>query len=212
MDEKIIEILIFGKYDRSPRYTQDSPIYPDVWMEYFKHISMIDTYRVDLILTPHKKSSASELISELASPLDDAGILERFEIASNGDTVVAKMTFAELIHFALPLTNWWKNYLTIDGEFTDDYRWLARLVGAFQLTSKDFNPTESGLPEILDVLEKEGTKFIRQNLSLFWPKEDSPKLWAVSKNRPATLSIELSVPATKADAGRRLFEDRKSVV
>ena len=206
MDESIIETLVFKQYGRNPRFTQDSPIYPDVWLEFFRKLNQLDTARVDLILTPHKQSSASYLLKELLNKLQEITPVNRLEIASNGDTVAVKLTFAELIRFVLPMTNWWKNYLLPENKSTDDFVWLKRLVGAFVLARKENTINSANLDEYLSVFEKAGAEFIGKDIFSRVPRSDPPKLWAVSRNRPASLSIELSVPATKADAGRRLFD------
>lgn len=206
MDERSIENLVFKQFNNNPRFTQDSPIYPDVWLEYFRNVSKLKTYRVDLILIPHKSTTAAMLLKELLSRFDGPATIERLEIASNGDTVAAKMTFDELIRIALPLTNWWKNYLFKDGKPTDDFRWLARLVGAFMIASQNDKVEVEDNGGLNEEFEFVGMQFIQDaNFSQNLPA-GSPKLWSISRNRPATLSIELSVPATKADAGRRLFD------
>ncbi|MBC7774936.1 MAG: hypothetical protein H7246_05805, partial [Phycisphaerae bacterium] len=205
MDQRIIEMLVFNQFDNNPRFTQDSPVYPDVWMEYFNHVSNLDTYRVDLILTPHKQFNASDLLKELLLKLGRDDTKERFEIASNGDTVVVKLTFEELIRVVLPLSKWWKNDLFKNDEPTADLLWLRRLVGAFQLARKENDINLSNFHEFLDEFEALGSKFIGEKIIMLIDKDDPAKLWSASLNRRASLSIELSVPATKADAGRRLF-------
>src|SRR6187551_1981228 len=117
------ERLIFEQDSQAVRFTQDSPVYPDVWKEYFEHSSNTN-YRADLILTPHKDSSAAELFQELSSHLFlDKTKLKKlaWEMASSGDSVVVKLTLSELVNIALPLTKWWQNYLFNEkGEPTSD--------------------------------------------------------------------------------------------
>jgi hypothetical protein len=129
---QLIQRLILNEFSKTLRFTQDSPIYPDVWTDYFEHINSIDTYRLDLILTPHRQSSSADLFKILSEGLQSFGSSpSEWRMASNGETIVAKLTFEELIRVALPLTNWWQNYLWKNNKHTADYKWLIELVGAF---------------------------------------------------------------------------------
>ena len=138
--------------------------------------------------------------------LSDRDVIDRLEIASNGDTVVLKLTFKELILVVLPLTKWWNDYLFRNGEPTDDLRWLKRLVGAFQSARRSDDINLSNFREFLNEFERLGSEFIGADISRLITKNNPPKLWSISLNRRASLSIEFSVPATKADAGRLLFD------
>jgi serine protease AprX len=131
-----IEALVFGD-EESRRYTQDSPILPDVWIRYGLAMAQGQDEAVDLLLTPHLRGTAGELFRELmrrmrqerapngrsarlrtvngvVSGLKDlppAGPLAKAkypDVAYNQSTVVAKMFIDELIRVALPLTSWWR--------------------------------------------------------------------------------------------------------
>lgn len=39
ISEKVMEQLIFMEFFPTTRFTQDSPVYPDVWMEFFQERS-----------------------------------------------------------------------------------------------------------------------------------------------------------------------------
>ncbi len=58
------EGLIFGT-ENDRRYTQDSPILPDVWLEYAK----TPNEPVDLLLTPHRDMSAGQLANAIRNRL-----------------------------------------------------------------------------------------------------------------------------------------------
>ncbi|MEJ0106559.1 MAG: S8 family peptidase [Bacteroidota bacterium] len=218
IDSKIIGQLIFKQVDNNPRFTQDSPVYPDVWMDYFENIAQLDSYRLDLILTPHRQASAALLLKKLLDQLNfenqnilfDSGV----DVASNGDTVVAKLTFEEMISFVLPLTKWWKNYLVKNDRSTDDFQWLKRLVGAFIFERNgDFKEEQFTFEAAILLFEQLGTTYLARIRERAEPSAEPPTLWSISRNRQATLSIEESVPATKADASRRLFDiDASNIV
>jgi subtilisin family serine protease len=203
---ELIQKLILNEFNKTLRFTQDSPIYPDVWTDYFEHINNIDTYRLDLILTPHRQSSSADLFKKLSEGLQSFGSSPaEWRMASNGETIVAKLTFEELIRVALPLTNWWQNYLWKNNKHTADYNWLIDLVGAFYYAAD---------PKMLNKHHSEKEKFeifkekFRAHIGMHSRsnKHQTPLLWSVSRNRRASITIEKSVPATKADASRKLFD------
>jgi len=116
-----MEKLIFMKFHPTTRFTQDSPVYPDVWMEYFRHAGQLGEYRMDLILTPHKKSTAAELLKVLSDKVMATQKQEmnwNWNMATTGESVVASLSFAELVGLALPLTHWWQHYLWIEKKAT----------------------------------------------------------------------------------------------
>jgi serine protease AprX len=203
----LIESLIFKRFQQTLRFTQDSPVFPDVWLAYFEQRADLKQSRVDLILSPHKNSSASQLFTALShnllrqeKPEETSG----WQLATSGESVVACLTFEELILVALPMTQWWQTYLFKEKEPTEDYYWLIRLIGAIVLSAST-SQTQSDRP--VEILEEFESAF-HTYFDKFKPfKIKAPvTLWAINRNRRATLTIERSVPATKADAGRRLFE------
>lgn len=129
--------LVFGS-DESRRFTQDSPILPEVWFAAGLFYCADPGARVDLLLTPFQKSSPSEVAAAIcaraaqlpahAAPkvgpqlevqADDSiwtggrkerqVVLKNYRsIAVNQTNVVAALTFEELIVAVLPLTPWWR--------------------------------------------------------------------------------------------------------
>jgi len=104
LDRNLMEQLMFGT-GRVRRFTQDSPILPDVWLEYAKE----PTAAVKLLLTPFREASAGdvrrEILSRLRAETKAPGTLPR--VAYNQTTVAATLTFADLIRVVLPMTDWW---------------------------------------------------------------------------------------------------------
>jgi hypothetical protein len=103
------------------RYTQDSPILPDVWFAYGRK----PEGRVDLLLTPTRGKSPGVLASKLRSMLkaraESAAKSESserpsqlWELAYSQSTVAVKLTFEELVQVVLPLASWQSNEFLAD--------------------------------------------------------------------------------------------------
>lgn len=105
-------VLNFG---HKSRFTQDTPILPEVWLTYASNPVQekkpvqdkegeFEPCRHDLILTPDYSSKAIDVAEVLRKPLEkqpDARLA-----ALRSDIGVA-LTFGELIAMVLPLTTWW---------------------------------------------------------------------------------------------------------
>jgi len=226
VDLKLIEKLIFKGFANNVRFTQDSPIYPDVWLEYFDNAARINEYRADLILSPHRSSSAGELFKTLSERLGRnvaAPNTNPWEMASSGEFVVAKLTLYELVVIALPMTHWWQTSIwEKDGSPNKEHLWLRVLLGAILFAADNPQTDLFNRPSDEDILildnhfkqhfsnlQPPGDKIINPvplNLAPGSLENESPILWGVNRNRPAGVSLEKSVPATKADSCRKLFD------
>lgn len=200
-----LEKLIFKQFRNNNRYTQDSPVYPDVWLKFYELAKEGQSgQRIDLILTPHQKYSASDLMKALIERLPKGSDPTQWGLASSGESVAVNMNFDEMITCALPLTGWWQNYLLDKtGAPNEDLKWLKNLVGHI-LMAKDPNQAQHLGPE-----DEAATKAFDEAFSSALPQaggSDFTPLWAVSLNRQAKICLSKSVPSTKADAGRKLFE------
>jgi len=213
IDRQFFESLLFKRHQPVQRFTQDSPVYPSVWLEYFDHRSEIKTYRADLLLTPHNKSSAAELFQILSQRLRRRKNIEfpdhdpKWEMATNGESVVAKLTLQELAGVVLPLTPWWiNNRVEKASRQNDNFHWFRQLVGAIYYKG-DGAPSWNDREAINNWLGRLEENYLMHIKPLKPHSFGAPTaLWSVNQNRRATLSIAKSVPATKADAGRRLFD------
>ena len=131
------------------RFTQDSPVMPDVWFEF----GLNPNGRVDLLLNPHFDASPGRvaqlleerLLIEQKSPTavkfgcdDKAG----YDIAYNQSTVVVRLCFHELVRVVLPLTSWWSRYV-----WHEDGRQIRRFV--------DEKPIRDAIGRFLDGDEDE---------------------------------------------------------
>jgi serine protease AprX len=142
---------IFG-VDDARRYTQDSPVLPDVWLAY----GAKPDEPVDLLLTPHAESTAAELAAELGHGLGGAELegehIESAELAYSESYVVASLTFEQLIRMALPLSHWWYARLWPRG---------AERIGRPEISDLD---VESDLPGDLGVWSRRHAKELQRAL------------------------------------------------
>ncbi|HEX5703560.1 MAG TPA: S8 family peptidase [Pyrinomonadaceae bacterium] len=103
------------------RFTQDSPVMPDVWFEFGKS----PNGRVDLLMNPHFEASPGRvaklledrlLIEQQSKTASKFGCDEKggYDIAYNQSTVVVRLCFHELVRVVLPLTPWWTRYVWPD--------------------------------------------------------------------------------------------------
>ena len=118
INRRDLEELIYGR-GGARRFTQDSPVLPDVWFEFGEKL----TGKVDLLLNPHYQVQPGHVAKvvqerleredESTFPCNDQG---GPDIAYNQSTVVVRLCFHELIRVVLPLTDWWKkNVWKTDG-------------------------------------------------------------------------------------------------
>jgi hypothetical protein len=101
---------IFGT-EQLKRFTQDSPVMPDVWLQYGRAPGAA----IDLLLEPYAGVTTAELAQALLeadhSPTDPAPV----GLAYNGSHVAARLTFREMLRSALPLSRWWQEELWPQG-------------------------------------------------------------------------------------------------
>ncbi|MEP7236467.1 MAG: S8 family peptidase [Ferruginibacter sp.] len=216
IDRRFIDDIIFGKSKSNNRFTQDSPVYPDVWLDYFDHVKELNTYRCDVILSPHRNTTAAELVKLLFEKLKagDQGSgsntgIAGWELASTGESVAVKLTFKELVTKILPLTQFSKKLIPDkDGNFTDSMVWLQELVGAILFAADKKNAAKK-IPPGVNAQMKLFSEYFKRS-DYFKPgkedMEDPLVIFSVSKNRKAELAIVKSVPSTKADSGRKVFD------
>ena len=121
------ELIFRGAAAR--RFTQDSPVLPDVWIRYAETYP-VDAGPTDLILTPHRATSTGELAQAIRSRLKQARgepsttpskkkapakkpskpsapSIRDARIAHHMTGVCALLTFEELIRVVMPLSPWW---------------------------------------------------------------------------------------------------------
>ena len=116
-----LEELIF-RGEASRRFTQDSPVLPDVWLAFGEAYCRDPLVRRDLLLTPHRNASAAALGFALQQRLRAERQTREWRsrhggekaadvaahIAYNSASVAARLSFDELIRVVLPLSDWWR--------------------------------------------------------------------------------------------------------
>ncbi len=218
-----LEDWIFG-LPGEQRFTQDSPVLPEVWRRYAEDPGEPQ----DLLLTPHKDSSAAKLLEALPKRRPRKG--KETGLAYNEGYVVAYFDLHRLLREVVPLSPWWSRIWPPGGErldlwvkqvdgldalrpraSTDDgssfrsdwLAWFLALVGRVELAKT--NPRED------DVWFKQWQRFARRGarllkeLHLGPPAERRRLLWTVSINREARTALSRSRLAVKADAAERVF-------
>src|SRR5512145_1462954 len=76
------ELIFRGAAAR--RFTQDSPVLPDVWLEFARTYCSGSPSPVDLLLTPHRDASAAELAHALRRRLSTERKTARWKAAHPG--------------------------------------------------------------------------------------------------------------------------------
>jgi serine protease AprX len=217
------------------RYTQDSPVMPDVWMAFGREADK----QQDLLLEPHREAGAAAL----ALALKDAdGTPDRteMELAYNQSHVAAKLTFHQLVCGALPLSGWWKDYLwprgttevgallearrddiiaglenpqreqgrrAVGDELPGALIWFVGVVGRIEW--ERLHPEDRADPE-KEPPEGLSYPLIADTAAKLLAKAHrddgkQPVLWAVNRNRPARPAVWRSRVTVKADAATKLF-------
>ena len=154
--------IVFGRQS-ARRFTQESPILPDVWLVGGVHYCLNPLRRIDFLLTPHREHSAGELGKTLQHrlkattqeprPVQGEGgnelLITRsvWTLAVSQVAVAVSLTLEELITAALPLTPWWKrNYDALralvagavagEDEGNAEVRWMRQIVGTLLLCAE----------------------------------------------------------------------------
>lgn len=214
------------------RFTQDSPVLPDVWLAYDTLGDPFVRER-ELLLTPHYGGLAGRVGKNLREALTDLRTSmgrEPPRIAQLPGIVAASLYLDELLRIVLPRTAWWQNQVAgqdrarIDESFK---RLLAQLFPrggrADDAAPVDEDPRAlpSGISWLLHVvafLIAQDTKPARKDYrrafkEVFGAEKGFPDILdpcdaavgVVAINRAAEPAAMESVLAVKADAARLLF-------
>lgn len=228
---KLIEERVFGAGGGN-RFTQDSPVMPDVWFGYGESPASAQS----LLLEPRRGTSPAGLSSVLRKACEgEAGRLwpaasRVGRIAFDQSFVVASLSLAALLRAALPLSGWWDTHAgrlgglsraaierALAGEPVPGVNemgvWFLRLVGPLAWAAEKTSAQTAREP-VEDAEELPGPDEYSAALAkllrgLRRPQRDSarrkPLLWAVNRDRPAKISIWAGTRTVKADAATRLF-------
>lgn len=129
LDRKVMEQLMFGA-GSVRRFTQDSPVLPDVWLQYTTASADAgprdDPFpALKLLLTPFREASTGEvrraLQERLVSDRPKAAWRDFRKrpqpplsprIIYNQTTVAATLYFEDLVRAVLPMTEWWERVVS----------------------------------------------------------------------------------------------------
>ncbi|WP_156028013.1 S8 family serine peptidase [Candidatus Solirubrobacter pratensis] len=221
LDEAELERLLLGSTGWQ-RYTQDSPVYADVWFGYCGRPER----RQDLLLEPHHRAPAGVLAKAVRERL---ALESTHRLAYAGEYVAAELTLAELLAAVLPLSSWWKDLIRpqegsvfahleayVAGQRldpdpagdpqevpppSDELAWLLTVAGRTLTNTSDGEAEQQGLGD-LRVLTEEVLDRLGHPTD---QPEAIPPLWSVSLNRPVRPTLWRSRETVKADAAGRLF-------
>ena len=229
-----LEELIY-RYDGLTRFTQDSPVLPDVWFEFGNNPNA----QIDLLLNPHFEASpgrVAQVIEERLLAERNSKVATKFhceddrgpDIAYNQSTVVVRLCFHELIRVVLPITNWWNKYVwTNEGrelqQFLSNKKTRQMLVRAIDgdmsaPTLRAIDPQVIWMMRVIGTIATAASGRKRTSMAIVEAcadlvrglvpadKDDKGIVWSVTRNRKAEVAIWRSTMAVKADAARRLFE------
>jgi serine protease AprX len=219
-----LERWIFGS-EQERRYTQDSPVLPEVWLRYGEEPHQPQ----DLLLTPHQHSSAAKLMRALQDCLEG----DRFvadeggeaEIALNEGYVVARLSLEQLVRCVLPLSSWWRAAWPPRVKRLDSWarRHSKRKAGASRSVKgpgyrgdwmlwylKLLGRIETDWAEAKEPEAISDSQFVRFGAEMLTDlerpdPEAPPHLYTVNLNRSARTALSKSRLAVKADAAERVF-------
>ena len=164
--EHLLDALIFETFG-DQRYTQDSPIMPEVWIAY----AHAPRKPIDILLTPRSGDSPSQLATRVARRLtimrggkpetptwekDNEAAWEAHNIAYSRSSVVVSATFHELICVIVPMTIWWAGLKEKEGR--DYFRKLRGKIE--QLASENLNLSDI-IVDASRIMKRSAWDFIR---------------------------------------------------
>ncbi len=120
---------------RGRRFTQDTPITPDVWYEFAAQPGK----RQEVLLTPNRRSSVEKLAMAVRYGLIDDGEANP-KVIYNQSHVLAKVTLEQLVRDIMPLSDWWVREIGDDA--TPVFDSLTQLRREKDLAELMLNPAE----------------------------------------------------------------------
>jgi serine protease AprX len=202
-----LERWIFGP-EEERRYTQDSPVLPDVWLAFGEEPGQ----RHDLLLTPHQHSTAARLAREVLDCLErdfGQGEASAAEVALNEGYVVARLTLGQLARCVVPRSSWWREAWQPRAKQAKGMEprpsrgameWYRALLGRISVGGES---GEWASPRAREEQARHGAELLT---GLQRPRKgERADLWRVSLNRQARTALSKSRLAVKADAAERVF-------
>lgn len=114
LQRTFVEKLMFGT-GRARRFTQDSPVLPDVWLAYAgaledDHVMRSKREALELLLTPYRDAPPGVVRNELLARLPK----NTARVIYNQTTVMTDLHFEELVRSVIPMTAWWGKLGNVD--------------------------------------------------------------------------------------------------
>jgi serine protease AprX len=223
LEREAFETLLLESAHRR-RFTQDSPVYADVWLKYFDDGP---DKRQDLLLEPHHRTPVGRLAKAVHDRLGAVELDHRLAYA--GEYVAVQLTLRELLGVVLPLSKWWRDLSrpTHGPVFAHleafakgaklapatgapqpvpppepELAWWLRVAAALLTRATPRQITADSVTALRGL-----TKRVLDELG--HPTDDGlgdvRPLWSVSLNRPVRATLWRSRAAVKADAAGRVF-------
>ncbi|HYC62724.1 MAG TPA: S8 family peptidase [Thermoanaerobaculia bacterium] len=168
LDRWLIDQLMFGS-GRVRRFTQDSPVLPDVWLEYAidpnnfpqrltRRTSETDPRpAVNLLLSPYREARIGEvqqILREHVAITRAKGSWNiahdpnaRLRIVYNQSTIAATLYFEDLVRAVIPMTQWWKK-LADKFELDNLQKAEVRANLAKAVVDPEHTTSNAGLPKV----------------------------------------------------------------
>ena len=180
------------------RYTQDSPVMPDVWMAY----GAAPGDPLDLLLEPHRDAGAAGLAVALEAAKKTPDRLS-MGLAYNQSHVAARLTFEDLLRGALPLSRWWKQHLWPRG--TTDVAALLQARKAEIVAGLENPMREQGKQAVGDEIPGALVWFVGVVGRIEWERRRDPAVTPVPDEDPPTEPPEGLDYGGIVDAAAALF-------
>jgi serine protease AprX len=222
LTDRELEGLLLGS--GRPRFTQDSPVYPDVWLAY---VGKPADHREDLLLEPHRRAPVGTLAKAVRERLGD--LQADHKLAWAAEHVAVRVTLRELLRGVLPLSSWWRDLIRPQqgsvfahleaferGEKLapdsggdpqevpppeDELEWWLHVAGRLLTNTSAAEAEAQGLDDLRSL-----TSRVLDELGHPTDQPSSVQpLWSVSRNRTVKATLWRSRQTVKADAASRVF-------
>jgi serine protease AprX len=203
VERKACERVMFG-LGHARRFTQDSPILPDVWLKFAEDLDAT----CELLLTPYGESRPGEVRAVIAERLEHEGqSSDDRELIYNQSTVLATLNFEELVRVVLPVTDWWFRALWQRTKKTPSSSKTERV----PLTPKDLG-TKKARGDIADALSDPERKASKLGLSpdLLWIIRTVGFLALARKDRRDRTVADIGEVDTRDDRKGETTETREA--
>ncbi len=229
LEKEELEELLLGPR-RGRRFTQDSPVYPDVWLAY-RDRPVND--RQDLLLEPHFRAPVDTLAKAVQERLGEPSA--EHQLAWAGEHVAVRLTLRDLLRDVLPLSSWWRDLIRpqrgsvfahlaafVQGdklapEFggqsqevpspVDELKWWVQVAGRLLTNTSEEEANSQGLSDLRKLTERVLAELgnPKDDVNLALREQSVRPLWSVSRNREVKVTVWRSRQTVKADAASRVF-------